>query len=149
MKLMYVKKRNGDSEEVSFDKVLRRVKTLSDNLQVNPTIITQKICNQIFDGVTTSQLDELGAEICASLAIEHPDYGILSSRIIISNYHKKTSPSFSETIHHLHNNKDRNGKSAPLISQKVYDFAMKNKNKINSYIKYEIKSFDLINSVPY
>ena len=90
MKVDYVIKRNGEREEVSFDKVLKRVKTLSNNLSVNPTRITQDICSQIYPDVPTYQLDELGAQICASLATEHPDYGHLAARITISNHHKNS-----------------------------------------------------------
>ena len=104
MKVDYVIKRNGEKEEVSFDKVLKRVKTLSKNLHVNPTRITQEICSQIYPNVPTYQLDELGAQICASLATEHPDYGILAARITISNHHKNTSPSFSEVMTKLYEN---------------------------------------------
>ena len=96
MQCMNVTKRNGQLEEVSFDKVLRRIKNLSSDLNVNPSVVAQKINSQIFDGVTTAQLDELSAEICAHMTTVHPDYGTLASRIIISNHHKNTSPSFSE-----------------------------------------------------
>ena len=83
MECMNVIKRDGTTEEVSFDKVLRRIKNLSDGLNVNPTLISQKICSQIYNNIKTSMMDELGAEECASLSTDHPDYGILS----FSHYH--------------------------------------------------------------
>jgi ribonucleoside-diphosphate reductase alpha chain len=129
---MRVIKRNGEEEEVSFDKVLNRIRNLSDNLNVDIFDIAQKVCSRIYDNVKTSELDELTAQICSSLIIENPDYGTLSSRIIISNHHKNTSPSFSETIMLLYSN---NG-STPLVSDKLYDIVMKNKEKLNVYIDY-------------
>ena len=68
-------------EEVQFDKILRRIKNLSTNLAINPTKLTQKVCNQIYPDIQTTELDELAAQICASMSTEHPDYGILSSNI--------------------------------------------------------------------
>jgi ribonucleoside-diphosphate reductase alpha chain len=95
---MRVIKRSGESEDVSFDKVLKRIKHLSHNLSVDIYDVGQKVCSRIFDLVKTSELDELAAHICSSMIVDNPDYGILASRIIISNHHKNTSPSFSETI---------------------------------------------------
>ena len=93
-------KRNGSKEEVSFDKVTRRLKKLCYGLnkEINPTIIAQKVCSQIYNNVTTIELDELSAQLCISMITKNLDYGKLASRIIISNNHKSTSPSFSETI---------------------------------------------------
>ena len=99
---MRVIKRTGEYEEVSFDKVLNRLKTLSYELNVDVFDITQKVCARIFDLVKTSDLDELAAQICSSMIIEHPDYNTLASRIIVSNHHKNTSPSFSENIKALY-----------------------------------------------
>ena len=103
-------KRNGFKEEVSFDKVTRRLKKLCTNLsnKINPILVAQKVGSQIYNNVTTVELDELAAQICISMSTQHVDYGVLASRIIISNNHKFTSPSFSETIYILYNNKDKN-----------------------------------------
>ena len=131
MEVMNVIKRNGETEEVSFDKVQKRIKNLCQNLNVNPTLISQKICSQIYNGVKTSELDELGAQICASMATDNPDYGVLASSLIVSNHHKNTSPSFSETIYLLHSNKDNNGKKSSLISDEIYNIV--NINKMLSY----------------
>ena len=125
-------KRNGDKEEVSFDKVIRRIKKLCDGLsnEINPIIIAQKVCSQIYNNVSTIELDELAAQICISMETTHLDYGILASRIIISNNHKCTSPSFSETMTILYNN------YSPLIADDVYEIVMKNKDKLNDVIDY-------------
>lgn len=134
--MMRVVKRNGDMEDVSFDKVLNRLKYLSNGVEVNIFEIAQKVCSRIYDGVKTCELDELAASMCSSLLVEHPDYGKLASRIIISNHHKNTSPSFSETVKILFDNKDSDGMHSPLVSDELYDIVMKNKEKLNSYIDY-------------
>ena len=134
---IFVKKRDGSVQEVSFDKVLRRMKTLSNGLDVNPHLIAQKLCNRIYDGVETSELDILGAEICALMITTHPDYKILAGRIAMSNLEKNTSPSFSETIQILYDNQDKHGKQCSLISQELYDIVQKHKTKLNSVIKHK------------
>jgi len=139
---MKVIKRNGESEEVSFDKVLLRIKNLSEDLDVNTVKIAQKICSDIHNNIKTSQLDELAAQECASLLTEHPNYGKLAGRIIISNLHKETSPSFSEVIKDLYHNKDLQQNNIPLVSQELYDIVMKNKSKLNDVIKHE-RDFNL------
>ena len=132
-------KRNGLKEEVSFDKVTRRLKKLCEGLsdEINPIIVAQKVCSQIYNNVTTIELDELAAQLCISMSTTHLDYGKLASRIIVSNNHKATSPSFSETVYLLKNNKDINGNISPLVSDTLYDIVMKNKDKLNNVIKYE------------
>ena len=102
MEVDYVIKRDGSKEEMQFDKILKRVKLLSDNLKINPSRVTQKVCSMIYPNINTSELDELAGQVASSLSTEHPDYGGLASRIIISNHHKNTSPSFSESITILH-----------------------------------------------
>ena len=134
---MKVVKRNGEEEDVSFDKVLNRLQHLSDELDVDVFDITQKVCSRIYNGVKTSELDELAAQLCSSMMIENPDYGDLAARIIISNHHKNTSPSFSETIQIMYDNKDVEGNSSPLVNDKLYEVVMKNKEKLNSYIDHE------------
>jgi ribonucleoside-diphosphate reductase alpha chain len=124
-------------EEVSFDKVLNRLKNLSSGLTIDVSEIAQKVCSRIYDGVKTYELDELAAYLCSSMSIEHPDYSILASRIIISNHHKNTSPSFSETIHILYNNKDNHDNQIPLVSDELYNIVNKNKEKLNTYIDYQ------------
>ena len=139
---MQVIKRSGQLENVSFDKVITRIKALCAGLEkVDPIVISQKVCSQIKDKIHTFELDELAAEICVALLSENINYGILASRIIISNNHKNTSPSFSEVIQTLYNNIDVEGKSSPLISDDVYKVVMKNKGKINSALDYK-RDFD-------
>jgi len=134
---MRVLKRNEVYEDVSFDKVLRRLKKLSNDLNINVSELAQKVCSRIYDGVKTCELDELAAYLCSSMSIDNPDYSILASRIIVSNHHKNTSPSFSETIKILYDNKDINGYQSPLISEELYEIVNKNKEKLNNYIDYQ------------
>jgi ribonucleoside-diphosphate reductase alpha chain len=135
--MMRVVKRNGGQEDVSFDKVLNRLKLLSkDDIEVNVFEIAQKVCGRIYNGVKTTELDELAAHLCSSMVADHPDYGKLASRIIISNHHKNTSPSFSETIQMLYGNQDADGENFPLVSDELYQLTMSNKEKLNSYIDY-------------
>jgi ribonucleoside-diphosphate reductase alpha chain len=131
---MLVCKRNNTHEEVSFDKVLKRIKVLSHDLVgVSVHELAQKVCGRIYDGVKTSELDELAATMCSSMLIEHPDYGTLAARISTSNHQKNTSPSFSETIQILYD--------ADIISQELYDIVQDHKVKLNSYIDYS-KDYD-------
>jgi ribonucleoside-diphosphate reductase alpha chain len=134
---MRVIKRNGEMEDVSFDKVLNRLKNLSSGLTIDVSEIAQKVCSRIYDGVKTFELDELAAHLCSSMSIEHPDYSLLASRIIISNHHKNTSPSFSETIQVLYNNVDNHNNPIPLVSEELYNIVIKNKEKLNTYIDYQ------------
>ena len=135
---MQVIKRNGEQEEVSFDKVIKRLRWLGEMEpachHIDPISISQKVVSRIYDHVKTSELDELAARICTSMITEHPEYGILASRIIISNNHKNTSPSFTETIQTLYQNRDKYQNSAPLISEEVYGIIMDNGTKLNSVI---------------
>jgi len=133
---MRVLKRNLQYEDVSFDKVLRRINVLSHGLNVDVYDITQKVVTRIFDGVKTSELDELAAHICSSLIVDHPDYGTLASRIIISNHHKNTSPSLSETITAMFFHVDNEGNKNPLVSEELYKTVMANKEKLNTCIDY-------------
>jgi len=134
---IFVIKRDGDKEEVSFDKVLKRMKALSIGLDVNPHLIAQKLCSRIYNGVETSELDILGAEICATMITVHPDYQIIAGRIALSNLEKNTSPSFSETIQILYDNKDKNGVKCSLISEELYKIVQKHRTKLNSVIKHK------------
>ena len=134
---MHVVKRNLQKEDVSFDKVLNRLKNLSDDLHINVYELAQKVCTRIYDGVDTCELDELAAYLSSSMSIDNPDYSTLASRIIISNHHKNTSPSFSETIQILYNNKDIHGNDSPLVSKELYEIVNKNKEKLNNYIDYQ------------
>ena len=132
---IFVIKRDGEKQEVSFDKVLKRMKNLSVGLNINPHLIAQKLCSRIYNGVQTSELDILGAEICATMITVHPDYKIIAGRISMSNLEKNTSPSFSETTQILYDNKDKNGEKCSLISEELYQTVQQHKTKLNSVIK--------------
>lgn len=134
---MKVVKRNGEYEDVSFDKVLMRLKNLSNDLNINVSELAQKVCSRIYDGVKTSELDEMAAYLCSSMSLDNPEYNLLASRIIISNHHKNTSPSFSETVQILYDNKDIHNMDYPLVSDELYDIVSKNKEKLNTYIDYQ------------
>ena len=101
---MKVQKRNNNFEEVSFDKILNRIKLLcnseefSKKLDIDPTIIAQKVCSELYDGVTTSELDNLAAEIAATMTTTHPDYTQLAARISVSNLHKNLNRNLSVLI---------------------------------------------------
>ena len=140
--VMKVIKRSGESEDVSFDKVLQRMKNLcvgfgKPALDVDVYDISQKVCARIYNNVATSELDELAAQICSSMIVNHPDYGELASRIIVSNHHKNTSPSFSEAMTLLYTHTDVDGEPCPLIDKQVYDVICKHKEKLNSYMDYK------------
>lgn len=128
MEVDYVTKRDGTLEEVTFDKILNRIKKLSYGLSVNPTKITQKVNSQIYPNIHTSEIDELTAQICASLGTEHYDYSIMAGRIVVSNHHKNTSPSFTEVIRILYENGS--------ISEQLNNIVAIHGNKLNDVIDY-------------
>ena len=140
--IMRVCKRNGSTEDVSFDKVLNRLKKLSQNLSIDVVEIAQKVCGHIYDGVKTVELDELAAQMCSSMIVDHPDYGTLAARIAVSNHHKTTSPSFSEVVGMLFNNTDIDGAHSPIVSHSLFDVVNRNKDKLNSSIDYQ-RDYDL------
>ena len=137
MEYEHVTKRNGETEKVYFDKINCRIEKLCEGLKINPTRVTRDITKEMYNGIHTWELDELGAQIAASLCTEHPDYNTLASRIIISNHHKNTSPSFSETMSILYNNTDIHGKQVPLISRELFEISQNHSVKLNDTIKYE------------
>ena len=135
---MRVQKRDGSYEDVSFDKVLRRIQTQCADLSgVDAHSIAQRVCTRIYDGVHTTELDELAAQMCASLVTEHPDYGMLASRLIVSNHQKNTSPSFSETMSIMWHARDVHDVHSPLISEELWNIVQANKEKLNSVIEYD------------
>ena len=138
---MQVIKRTGRKEEVSFDKIKARIKKLCYDLDVNfvdHIAISQRVIQGLFDGVTTSELDNLAAETAASMATEHPDYAILAARIAISNLHKNTNKSFSKTMRELYEYIDpKTGESAGLISNKHLAIVEANADRLDSAIIYD------------
>lgn len=136
---MRVLKRNGDYQEVSFDKILQRLKSLCidknlRNLSIDPTIIAQKVCSEIYDGVETQELDELSSQISAALYSKHPDYAELASRIVISNHQKMTNNNFSDVIKELYD--------YGVIHKYLYDLVLENEEIINKEIQ-DVKDFKL------
>lgn len=130
-------KRDGTKEAVQFDKIANRIRKMCSNLKINVMEIAQKVISSIYDGVSTTQIDQETAEICISKLTEHPDYGILATRLCISNNHKNTSPSFSEVTQALYDNVDINSEHYPLINKPYYENVMKNSKKINAVIDYQ------------
>ncbi|KAM0933079.1 putative ribonucleoside-diphosphate reductase [Dioscorea sansibarensis] len=142
---MYVVKRDGRQESVHFDKITARLKKLSYGLSqehCDPVLVAQKVCAGVYKGVTTSQLDELAAETAAAMTANHPDYALLAARIAVSNLHKNTKKSFSETIKDMYNHfNEGSGLKAPLVADDVYEIIMKNAVRLDSEIIYD-RDFD-------
>jgi len=136
---MYVLKRDGRQEPVHFDKITSRIRKLAWGLsqEVDPSKVAQKVCAGVYAGVRTSELDELAAQTAAHLVTSHPDYGMLAARIEVSNLQKNTKKVFSEVVEDLYRYiNPRNGEPGPLISDRVYDIVMANKEKLDSAIVY-------------
>lgn len=135
-----VLKRNNKLQEVSFDKILNRVKKLGNmhpSLQVNYSQLVMKVIDQLYDKINTSKIDELTAEQCASLCTKLPDYGELASRIIISNNHKNTLSSFYESMKLLYNYHDINGNHCPLLHKDTWNVIEENKDELDAMIDYD------------
>ena len=136
---MYVLKRDGRKEPIMFDKITARIKKLcySFNPLVDPVRVAMRVIEGLYDGVTTSELDNLAAEIAATMTTTHPDYASLAARISVSNLHKNTIKSFSETMKDLHDYVNPiTGKKASLISDEVYKVIKKNAEELDSKIIY-------------
>ena len=136
---MDVLKRDGKKEPVMFDKITARVRKLCYGLNplVDPVKVAMRVIEGLYDGVTTSELDNLAAEIAATLTTAHPDYAILAARISVSNLHKNTKKSFSEVMDDLYKYVNpRTGKKAPLLSDEVYKVISENKELLDSTIIY-------------
>ncbi|MGK7392079.1 MAG: ribonucleoside-diphosphate reductase subunit alpha [Candidatus Cyclobacteriaceae bacterium M2_1C_046] len=138
---MLVIKRDGRRESVKFDKITARIEKLCyglDENYVQPVEIAKKVINGIYDGVTTVELDNLAAETAASLTVKHPDFAKLAARIAISNLHKVTSKSFSNTMKRLYTYVDpRTGENAPLISKEFYKVVKAHAAQLDSTIIYD------------
>lgn len=129
---LYVIKRSGERVAVSFDQILQRIRNLSDGLEhVNPDLVAQKVCNQLTDGMSTSQLDDFAAETCAMMQARfHPNYGKLAARILISNHHKNTPPTILECAEQLYHG------PVQLISDEHHELICKNHEKYQNLIDY-------------
>jgi ribonucleoside-diphosphate reductase alpha chain len=136
---MFVAKRDGRKESVKFDKITARIEKLCYGFKlVDPIDVAKKVIEGLFDGVTTSELDNLAAETAASLTTKHPDYALLASRIAVSNLHKNTTKSFSETMKRMYEYVDKKtGKNASLLADDVYQIIRDNAELLDSSIIYD------------
>jgi ribonucleoside-diphosphate reductase alpha subunit len=138
---MLVLKRDGHRESVKFDKITARIEKLCYGLDpnfVNPVEVAMKVINGLYDGVSTQELDNLAAEIAASLTTKHPDFAKLAARIAVSNLHKVTSKSFSNTMKRLYTYVDpKNGQNAPLISKETWKVIKENAAELDAAIIYD------------
>jgi ribonucleoside-diphosphate reductase alpha chain len=137
---MYVVKRDGRKEAVKFDKITARIVKMCYGLDplVSPEMVAMKVIEGLYDGVSTTDLDNLAAEVAASKTIDHPDYALLASRIAVSNMHKDTKKSFSDVIYDLFHYLDpKTGQSASLIADDVYQIVMDNRDLLDSSIIYD------------
>ena len=142
---MKVKKRDGSLEEMRYDKITRRIQHFCDDLDieyVDPTLVTLKVTQGIYDGISTVELDTLAAETAASLVTTHPDYAKLAGRLAVSNLHKTTPKRFSQCIKELYNFiEPKTGKESSLINDDVYKFVLQNKDVLDGAVTQE-RDFD-------
>mgnify|MGYP001393787161 FL=1 len=137
---MYVVKRDGRKDPIKFDKITARIAKMCYGLDamVSPEAVAMKVIEAIFDGITTKGLDNLAAEVAVAKTIEHPDYALLASRIIVSNLHKETKNNFSEVMNDLYNYIDpKTGENAALLSEEVHSIIMGNPELFDSNIVYD------------
>lgn len=137
---MFVQKRDGRKEPVQFDKITARIKKLCYGLNelVDPTKVAMRVIEGLYDGVTTSELDNLAAEVAATMTVQHPDFALLASRIAVSNLHKGTDKSFSTTMEKLYNYVDpKTNEQAPLLAKDVHEIIQKNADFFDSSIIYD------------
>lgn len=138
---MYVLKRDGRKQEVKFDKVTARIQKLCyglDPVHVDPTLIALRVIEGIYDGVSTSELDNLASEVAATLTARHPDYALLAARIAISNLQKNTNKSFAKTVHDFYHYVDlRSNRKAPLVSEEIYNLAQAHADELDAAIIYD------------
>ena len=138
-KEMRVIKRNGELEDLSFDKILNRVRILGQEagIHINYQSLIMKVIDQLYDKIPTSKIDELAAEQCAVMSTNHPDYATLAARIVISNHQKNTDPLFSNVMKQLYNFKDIHGENYPLVSDLLWEFTETYENELNNMINHD------------
>ena len=136
---MYVTKRDGAIEIVSFDKILKRIKNIGQvaNVKINYTTLTMKIIDQLYDKISTTKIDELTAEQCAALSSTHYDYGTIASHIVVSNHHKNTCADFREVIHTLYYSVDKSGAHSPLLSREIFETVEEHADVLNAAIDFK------------
>jgi ribonucleotide reductase alpha subunit len=136
---MRVIKRNGDLEYLSFDKILTRIRKLGQEagIHINYQSLVMKVIDQLFDTIPTTKIDELAAEQCAVMSTNHPDYGSLAGRIVVSNHQKNTEPSFSKVMKELYEFKDIHGVNRSLVSDLLWEFTQQHEDILNAMIVHE------------
>ena len=136
---MRVTKRNGELQDIAFDKILNRIRKLGQEvgIHINYSSLVMKVIDQLYDKISTTKIDELAAEQCASMSTNHTDYAILSSRIIVSNHQKNTDPVFSNVMKSLYEFKDAKGVTKPLVSQTLWEFTCHYSEELNSMIDHD------------
>ena len=136
---MRVTKRDGQLEDIAFDKILTRIKKLGQeaNIQINYSSLAMKVIDQLYDKIDTAKIDELAAEQCASLSTNHPDYGTLAARIVVSNHQKNTDPYFNMVVNRLYNFKNVHGEVKPLVSKEFFEYYANNQGEIEQMFDYE------------
>ena len=134
---MRVLKRNGELEDMSFDKILTRIRKLGQeaDIHINYQSLVIKVIDQLYDKIPTTQIDELTAEQCAVMSTNHPDFATLAGRIVVSNHQKNTDPIFSNVMKELYEYKDTNGIHRPLILDTLFRFTEINKDAIDAMIE--------------
>jgi ribonucleoside-diphosphate reductase alpha subunit len=135
---MRVLKRDGVIEIVSFDKILRRIKTIGQEvgIKINYTQLAMKVIDQLYDKISTTKIDELTADQCASMSSIHHDYGTLAARIVVSNHHKNSESDFLFVCKSLYNYVDKHDKNSPLISEDLYKVVEANADLINAHLDF-------------
>lgn len=136
---MYVMKRDGQTEIVSFDKILRRIKRigLEADIKINYTTLAMKVIDQLYDNISTTKIDELTADQCASMSSIHYDYATLASRITVSNHHKNTEADFAVVMSQLYNYMDKHNKQSPLITKDLLDIVEANKERLAGALDFK------------
>ena len=133
---MRVTKRNGQLEDLTFDKILNRIRKLGQeaNVHINYQSLVMKVIDQLYDTISTTKIDELAAEQCAVMSTNHPDYATLAGRIVVSNHQKNTNSVFSEVIEALYGFTNIHGLNKPLVSQELYQFVQQYAAEVNAMI---------------
>ena len=136
---MRVMKRNGQLQEIAFDKILNRIKKLGQEagIHINYSSLVMKVIDQLYDKISTTKIDELAAEQCAAMSTNHNDYAILASRIIVSNHQKNTDPLFSNVMKALYEFKDLKGVHKPLVSDELWNFTNRYLQELNDMINHD------------
>jgi len=135
---MRVTKRNGELQDIAFDKILNRIKKLGQEVEININYssLVMKVIDQLYDKISTTKIDELAAEQCAAMSTNHNDYATLASRIIISNHQKNTNPVFSNIMKTLYEFTNLKGVNKPLVSKTLWDFTVRYSQELNDMIDH-------------